>query len=94
LHSDKKEKLLSLDITQNGGTVKIEIRDNGIGREKSRELKGNQDKTSFGQNITSKRIMVMNGETNRSTFDISDIFDQHKKPAGTYVKIELPIILS
>ncbi len=90
LHSDKKEKELVLKINSLKDKITIEIKDNGIGREKSKLYNEGGQKTSLGQNITSERLNIMNSGNGQTTlFEVVDLYDKNIA-VGTTVKIELP----
>ena len=88
------------------GTVKIAldhgkdclvctIEDNGIGREASRELRKNKEKTynSLGTRITESRLNLVNslyGTSLKTTF--TDLMDEQGNAAGTRVEIHIPIL--
>ncbi|MFO7844601.1 MAG: two-component regulator propeller domain-containing protein [Bacteroidales bacterium] len=79
----------------NDNTLHCIIEDNGIGRQKSRELnrnnhKSNQSKGSF---ITHERLMLLNNSQPRKGYDINtiDLYDNYNLPCGTRVEITLPI---
>jgi tetratricopeptide (TPR) repeat protein len=72
----------------------ITVRDNGIGRAKSAELKSKTavQQKSYGTRITSERIALIN-ETYNAGADIviTDMETEDHQPLGTLVTIEIPI---
>ena len=70
------------------------IEDNGIGRDKAKELKSKSvlTKKSLGMKLTENRIALLNkhAELNAS-IDIVDLYGEAQQPAGTKVIITIPI---
>jgi len=74
-------------------SVIIEITDNGIGREKGREMRKKTDKSheSYGTRITEERIHSHNRKySNKLRLVITDLFDENNKAAGTKVVLSIP----
>ena len=71
------------------------IEDNGIGRQKSRELNRNkhQSKQSKGTFITNERLMLLNNTQPRKGYKVNtvDLYDNYNLPCGTRVEITVPI---
>ena len=71
------------------------IEDNGIGRQKSRELNRNNHKShqSKGIFITYERLMLLNNSQPRKGYNINtiDLYDDYNLPCGTRVEITIPI---
>jgi ligand-binding sensor domain-containing protein len=89
MHSDKVKKEISLVINTDNNKVIIEIKDNGIGRQKSKEYK-TETKTSMGGNITAERLSLFNIEKQqKASMEIKDLYDE-VKPLGTLVRIIIP----
>ena len=69
------------------------IEDNGIGRQKAKEL-GSKDalrKKSYGMKITSDRIFLLNELYNTTAnVQITDLVDQDGAPCGTRVTVMIP----
>jgi len=89
-----------------GGKIKLEfqisddnilkciIEDNGIGREKSRELhKGNKGYQSKGTFITNERLSLLNQTKPRKGYKVetNDLYDKYNLVCGTRVEIYIPI---
>jgi ligand-binding sensor domain-containing protein len=86
--------LLKLEIRLAGGVMICSIMDNGIGREKSAEMKRNSAKEhkSMGMDITKQRLQILNSVNNSNlSVRISDLRDEKGLPAGTKVDIFIPI---
>jgi tetratricopeptide (TPR) repeat protein len=73
--------------------VMIEVTDNGIGREKGKEMRKKYDKSheSYGTQITEERIHSHNRKySEKLLLIITDLFDDNNKPAGTKVLLSIP----
>jgi LytS/YehU family sensor histidine kinase len=86
--------ILKINFSSYNNILKCEIEDNGIGREKAREIrqKKKPDHVSWGTKITESRISLIN-ELHKSKLNIkyTDLKDYNNLPIGTKVKIEFPI---
>ncbi|MBD2705764.1 histidine kinase [Spirosoma sp. BT702] len=74
--------------------LQITITDDGIGRTKAAELKSKSatPKKSFGMNVTSERIALINKLYQTQTqVQIHDLTDSDGQPAGTEIVLEIPI---
>lgn len=93
LHKNGLKKLL-ITFSKNGDKIRIEIDDNGIGRQKSTELNAikNKNHNSFATNAMQNRIDLLNkNNKNKITIDFIDKMNQSKQSQGTTVVIEIPI---
>lgn len=90
----KKEKgFLEIGITKIENHLKIEVTDNGIGREKAKMI--STGGTGFGLQIMADYFKLFN-EYNQSKIkqEIIDLFDDDNYPAGTKVRILIPLNFS
>ncbi|GAB3691350.1 hypothetical protein GCM10027592_09310 [Spirosoma flavus] len=74
--------------------LRVIITDDGIGRAKAAELKSKSatPKKSFGMNVTSERIALINQLYQTQTrVQIHDLTDSEGQPAGTEVVLEIPV---
>lgn len=74
--------------------LRVTIADDGIGRAEAAALKSKSatPKKSFGMNVTSERIALINQLYKTCTHvQISDLVDSEGHPAGTEVVLEIPI---
>ncbi|MBL7814290.1 MAG: tetratricopeptide repeat protein [Saprospiraceae bacterium] len=72
----------------------IKIIDNGVGRKRSAELKSKSatEKKSFGLQITSERMDILNQYYKiNATSSIKDLYDELGNPNGTEVCLTIPI---
>jgi len=93
LHKNGLKKLLIV-FSKNGDKIRIEIDDNGIGRQKSAELNAikNKNHNSFATNAMQNRIDLLNkNNKNKITIDFIDKMNQSQQSLGTTVVIEIPI---
>ena len=68
--------------------IQIDIKDNGVGREKAAELKSksvNKNK-SYGLDITQQRLTNLN---KKNTVVIEDLYDKNQTPIGTKVSLKI-----
>lgn len=91
---------------ENGGKIKLEfqiskdnilkciIEDNGVGRNKSRELnRSKRSQQSKGTFITKERLSLLNQTQQRKGYkvDIIDLYDKYNLASGTRVEILIPL---
>lgn len=92
-NSDRQGRL-TINIQQlNNESIKCTIEDNGIGREKAREIKLRSVKPykSIGLQVTKERMEVLN-ELNKVNFEEKyiDLKDENNKAIGTRVELIIP----
>lgn len=75
--------------------LEVCIRDNGIGRKKSRLINKNREKRPFGMEIAKKRIELFEiiYEENANV-KIEDLSDKSGNLSGTLVRIDLPLLIN
>ena len=86
---------LQIDISRHNGELRCIIQDNGIGRDKSKEVNASmykRGKKSMGMLITKNRIDVFNElyQTN-ATVQIHDLRDDEGNSLGTKVDLNIPV---
>ena len=84
----KKKKLVEICIFKHENVPVLSLKDNGIGRQKSMDLKSGRGlkKESLGLKMTKERIDHFNHKENSSySFEIIDLKDQDGHPGGTEV---------
>lgn len=70
------------------------IEDNGIGREKAKELKSKSvsQKKSLGMSLTESRLALLNQYNHTDAgIEIRDLYDEKGNPAGTRVTLHIPL---
>jgi hypothetical protein len=84
-------KLLTIDINQlKDEDILIEIRDNGIGRDKSKQFKSKEQNTrkSHGTLLSQERLSLMEVvSNNKAEIQIKDLYNDHGEAEGTLVTI-------
>lgn len=95
IHGVKKKEgpgLINLNFRLSGQLVICEIIDNGIGRQKSAELKDKKSKhKSTGMMVTIKRLEQFKLQTGvNAGVEILDLKDENESPAGTKVVVAVP----
>ncbi len=96
LRHRNQDGYLQVNLKRDENNVICEVEDNGVGREKSREIEKNKHHhNSHGMSITSKRIELLNKRKKRKTqVNVLDLFDENKKATGTRVQIIVPLDLN
>ncbi len=88
----KHKGLLSLKIIERGEVMDLLVEDNGIGRDRARQIRKKQFHKSKGLKNIEKRIQLYNKLNDRPiTINIEDLFDKENNPLGTRVSLEVPI---
>ncbi len=76
------------------GTMVFEVKDDGVGRAKAKELqlKEKKGRKSFGIHITRERILVLNRALKEKiSLNVIDLFNKEGEAAGTKVVMKMPI---
>jgi len=85
---------LNINIRKNDELIHCVITDNGIGREKSNELKARSGKTghrSLGMQVTRERLSILNEKVKGDVkFTITDLHDESGNALGTEVELDFP----
>ena len=87
--------LINLTLNKSKGVVVCTIQDNGIGREKARELNKNKPKReSHGIDITNQRLSILNSLNNSETeITYNDLKDSEGNSTGTQVVFNFPYLV-
>lgn len=86
---------VSIHISKRAKNLLITITDDGVGREKAREIKSKtaRNNNSMGVKITSDRLEVIQKLYNLPcSAVIEDLYDENDHPCGTKVVLTLPLI--
>ncbi len=85
VHSVENGKV-EINFSLSDGYLICDIIDNGIGRQKSKEIKSKATylHKSFGMAVNKERLGLLD-----SGVDVIDLFDDNGRPAGTHVKLML-----
>ncbi len=91
-----QDGVLKISLKSQDGILTCIIEDNGVGREKAKEIEMHAitTHTSLSDIITKERILLLNKLFKNEAFSIKtiDLADQHMKPAGTRVVIQMPAL--
>ncbi len=85
---------LRIDVSAKEDTLVISVEDDGIGRERSRELnkRSGKEHQSVGMSITKSRLDFLNiNRGNLISVKVSDVYDSNGTPEGTRVTINIPL---
>jgi len=87
---------LRIEFIEQGDIVQCIVEDNGIGRQKAKEMKisTGQDKkhTSKGIEVSMERLKAMQKNSGPpGSLHIHDLVDAQGNPTGTRIEINLPI---
>jgi sensor histidine kinase YesM len=94
-HKESKGHI-QIRINEEGGRLIIEIEDDGVGRERAKELEQNskKDHKSLATSIVRERLDILNKRRREKIrFEIIDLMDGVGKARGTRVVFELPVTL-
>ncbi len=99
LRNKEGEKKLSVSCSADNSGITCTIQDNGIGREKAKEIKAAKMGTaafeSRGMILSEQRMQMMNlGHHEKFDVQIQDLYDEEGNAAGTKVILQLPQILN
>ena len=85
----KKERWhLTIAVNSGNGGLVIGIRDNGIGR--AAALKYREETSGQGTEMMRQYFKQFGQVTGKSAqFEVSDLYDEHRQAAGTYVEINI-----
>lgn len=88
--ASKKDKQISLSLTQKEQNIVIEITDNGIGRKQAGQIKKQKSayKKSLGLHIVNQ--ILTNSYKNKFHLEYIDLHNEDKSPKGTKVVLKLP----
>jgi len=89
-----RKGILDISIKEDKKNLLITIKDNGLGRERSSQIKKKVAHQSMGMDLNNKRIELFAQGSEVAQIIIKDIYDESGEPAGTHVEIILPMIES
>jgi len=84
---------IHIRFTLKNNMIVFEVEDDGVGREKARDIlyKMNKEHKSLATAITRERIQVLNKKLKKKIkFHILDLKNAENEPSGTIVKIKIP----
>lgn len=76
-----------------GDLLQVDIRDNGIGREKAARLKKDRrpGHQSVALKVNQERLEALRVNSNYTPLLITDILDEAAKVSGTQVRVIIPV---
>jgi ligand-binding sensor domain-containing protein len=85
--------ILNMSIQREGESLLVQIRDNGVGRKKSKELRNSRrSHKPLATEIMKERIAILNKmNKNQIRFSIEDLYAEDGQAAGTLVSLNIPI---
>jgi LytS/YehU family sensor histidine kinase len=85
--------LITIELKQSGESIMCIVEDNGIGRQKSLELKSrNAIRKAYGMSITQKRLEILNQCLNIPvSVSIRSVLNEQNEESGTHVEINVPV---
>ena len=89
-HKPDGKGLLLMRVTDVDNQVKIEIEDNGVGRETAKTIKDANPvaRQSHGLNVTAERLDYFSQKNHsQNTVETTDLLDAHGNAAGTRVTL-------
>jgi hypothetical protein len=90
----KTKGVLNIGFTRIGESLAVTIEDNGVGREKAREIKENQlvTRKSHGMKVTAQRMALLSKKLNVTVeANVEDLYDADMHASGTCVHLTLPL---
>ena len=90
LRHKKEDGFLKIEIKQINKKIEITIEDNGIGREKAKDI--GSDSTGMGMQMMQQYFGLLNKYNSmKIEQEVIDLFDDSGNPTGTKVIVEIPI---
>jgi sensor histidine kinase YesM len=86
--------LLTVELSMQDAILNCTITDNGIGRERSKEIKSKsaESQKSMGLKITTERLALLNREKGLHTYyEIEDMKDENGNASGTKVVLKISL---
>ncbi len=94
MHRTQGGKLL-VEFKPDGSLLKCIIEDNGVGRQKAKEIENRSliSHSSLSEDITRERINLLNkiNATKEYSIDTIDLSDNNGNPCGTRVEVKIPL---
>jgi hypothetical protein len=95
LHKDDNKKLWLRFRKNDNNTITVEVEDNGVGRQKAKELEGSNNfkSRSYGMQISKDRVDIINRLYKyKTSVAVHDLKDEHGASTGTKVVLQIPLI--
>lgn len=93
-HLTDRKGMITLSVFMEGRQLICEIRDNGVGRSKAAEMKSQQEAThkSMALQVTQERLERLVEQGTAPELTVQDLVLADGSPAGTLVRIGIPIV--
>ena len=90
---DSQSGKITISVKEQEGMVRLTIEDNGIGRDKARELAAQSvvKNKSMGLKITQERLKLWARQNWDNLVNITDLKDQLNMSLGTRIEINIPM---
>ena len=90
---NKRKGKLALTFSRKDKLLKIEVRDNGVGRIASEAYKNDREHRPMAMKLTRKRLELLNDLYRNNGIDVvvHDLYDSDNIGCGTIAEIYLPI---
>jgi len=88
---------IEIRFKQEGGLIRIEVEDDGVGRDKARKIESKQHRIhrSMSTSITYERLIRINQKLkNKIRMEIIDLKDSQGNARGTKVTFGIPVVMS
>lgn len=84
---------ISIDVKKYDGQLLCTIEDDGVGREKAKQLRDKSilKNKSMGIKITEERLRLLSRKLSEQFVQINDLKDAHDQAAGTRITLHIPI---
>lgn len=90
----KSKGILNIGFTKASESLAVTIEDNGVGREKARQIKESQlvTRKSHGMKVTAQRMALLSKKLNVTVgATVEDLYDEENQSRGTCVHLTLPL---
>ena len=94
LHKDQSGQLMIHVSMKGAGLLECVVEDNGVGREKAKELKSKSasNSKSLGMKLTESRLAILNQHSNwGASVEVVDLKSQDGEAAGTRVILRMAV---
>ncbi|MCI4669510.1 MAG: tetratricopeptide repeat protein [Bacteroidia bacterium] len=94
MHKENGEGKIFIEIAEKEDFLECVIEDNGVGREKALEIKGESwiEKSSMAMKVTEARLnLLANKHLKQKFIQILDLKNANNQPIGTRVEVSIPI---
>ena len=89
----KDNRRLEISLSQDDNYIKCIVKDNGVGRARSKEIKDKRSNShqSFATKANQNRLELLNFDKDKKIgVETVDLFDEDKNPIGTKVVMKIP----